>query len=46
MITYHVSGLFFHLQETVYWGTGSLPVTEKAPIKKASSPYGKHQADL
>jgi len=40
MITYHVSGFVFSSSCTVYGEPDSLPVTEKAPIKKASSPYG------
>lgn len=40
MPKYHVGGIVFSSSCTVYGQPDELPVTEKAPIKKAESPYG------
>ncbi|MDR3119513.1 MAG: UDP-glucose 4-epimerase GalE [Mediterranea sp.] len=40
MPKHHVGGIVFSSSCTVYGQPDELPVTEKAPIKKAESPYG------
>ena len=40
MTEYNVKGIVFSSSCTVYGQPDELPVTEKAPIKKAESPYG------
>lgn len=40
MPKHHVSGIVFSSSCTVYGQPDELPVTEKAPTKKAESPYG------
>lgn len=40
MPKHHVRGIVFSSSCTVYGQPDELPVTEKAPIKKAESPYG------
>lgn len=37
---YHINNLIFSSSCTVYGEPDSLPITENAPVKKATSPYG------